>query len=52
MARMPHPSEVSGLLTEEEAEEAKEGARRFRESDQDRLEAARAAFASDTDDED
>ncbi|MFW5977893.1 MAG: hypothetical protein ACOCP2_01480 [Halohasta sp.] len=48
---MPHPSEVIGLLTEEEAEQAKEAVRQFREGHRDRLEAAREAFASDADED-
>lgn len=38
------PSDVSGLLTEEEAEDAKEAVDRLRERDRDRLDAASDAF--------
>lgn len=43
----PHPAEVAGLLTPEEAEEMKEAARRFREDSGDRKRRAREAFAED-----
>ena len=48
---MPHPSEVSGLLTEEEAEQAKEAVRQLRKQDRSRFEAAGEAFESDTDED-
>ncbi len=44
MTRGPHPSDVSGLLSEEEAEEAKKAVGRLRGRDRDRLDAARNAF--------
>lgn len=45
MTRGPQPSDVAGLLTEEEeAEGAKEAVRRLRGRDRDRLDAARNAF--------
>jgi len=44
MTRDPHPSDVAGLLTEEEAEDAKEAVNRLRGGDRDRLDAARSAF--------
>ena len=47
LTRGPHPSEVAGLLTPEEAEEMKEAAKKFRESDGDRKRRARNAFSSD-----
>lgn len=43
----PHPSEVAGLLTPEEAEEMKEAANQFRESDGERMRRAREAFSED-----
>ncbi|RQG98069.1 hypothetical protein [Natrarchaeobius chitinivorans] len=47
MTRGPHPSDVAGLLTEEEAEDAKEAVNRLRGRDQDRLNDARCAFESE-----
>ena len=44
MTRGPHPSDVAGLLSEEEADEAKAAAQRFRQGDSDRFDAARDAF--------
>lgn len=45
------PSDVAGLLTEEEAEDAKEAVDRLRRRDRDRLDAARNAFGDgDADD--
>lgn len=44
MTRGPHPNDVAGLLTEEDAEEAKEAVDHLREHDRDRLTAARNAF--------
>ena len=38
------PSDVAGLLTGEEAEDAKEAVDRLRRRDRDRLDAARDAF--------
>jgi predicted CopG family antitoxin len=43
----PHPSEVAGLLTPEEAEEAKAAVKRLRESDGERKRRAREAFSED-----
>ena len=47
MTRGPHPNDVAGLLTEEEAEDAKGTVRRLRGGDRDRLDAARNAFESE-----
>jgi len=47
MTRVPHPNDVAGLLSEEEAEDAKAAANRLRERDRDRLNAARSAFERD-----
>ncbi|CCQ33854.1 hypothetical protein HLRTI_003432 [Halorhabdus tiamatea SARL4B] len=44
MTRGPHPSDVAGLLTEDEAEDAKAAVDRLRGRDRGRLEAARSAF--------
>lgn len=44
MTRGPHPSDVAGLLSESEAEEAKAAVDRLREGDRTRLNAARSAF--------
>jgi len=44
MTRGPHPDDVAGLLTEQEAKEAKAAVDRFRGRDRDRLDAARGAF--------
>lgn len=46
MTRGPHPDDVAGLLTGEEAEDAKEAVGRLRGRDRDRLDAARSAFES------
>lgn len=46
MTRGPHPSDVAGLLTEEEAEDAKDAVEHLRGGDRDRLDAARSAFES------
>lgn len=51
MTRGPHPEDVAGLLTEAEAEDAKEAAERFRGGSRDRLDAARNAFEAEDDDE-
>ncbi|WP_149783815.1 hypothetical protein [Halorubrum aquaticum] len=48
MTRGPHPDDVAGLLTEREAEAAKEAVNRLREGDRDRLDAARSTFDSGT----
>ncbi|MDS0475747.1 hypothetical protein [Natrinema sp. 1APR25-10V2] len=47
MTRGPHPSDVAGLLTEEETEDAKEAVNRLRGGDRDRLDTARSAFESE-----
>ncbi|GAA1337766.1 hypothetical protein GCM10009647_080400 [Streptomyces sanglieri] len=47
MTRGPHPSDVAGLLTEEEAEDAKEAVNHLRGRDRDRLDDARCAFESE-----
>jgi len=47
MTRGPHPNDVAGLLTEEEAGDAKEAVKRLRGGDHDRLDAARSAFESE-----
>lgn len=44
MTRGPHPSDVAGLLSEDEADAAKEAVDRLRGGDRDRLDAARSAF--------
>jgi len=44
MTRGPYPGDIAGLLTEKEAEEAKEAVGRLRGRDRDRLDAARGAF--------
>lgn len=44
MTRGPHPRDVAGLLTEREAEEAREAVERLRGRDRDRLDAARSVF--------
>jgi len=51
MTRGPHPNDVAGLLTKEEAKEAKEAVNRLRRQDRDRLDAARDAFESGDADE-
>ncbi|MEF8802191.1 MAG: hypothetical protein V5A56_14385 [Halolamina sp.] len=51
MTRGPHPSDVAGLLTDEEAEEANKAVSRLRGRDRDRLTAARRAFDSEDTDE-
>jgi hypothetical protein len=47
LTRGPHPSELAGLLTDEEAAEAKERVEKLREGDADRLQRAREAFESE-----
>jgi len=47
LTRGPHPEEVAGLLSPEEAEELKSAVDRLREGDTDRKRRARDAFASD-----
>jgi len=47
MTRGPHPSDVAGLLSEDEATEAKAAVDRLRGGDGDRLENARQAFERD-----
>lgn len=50
MTRGPQPDDVAGLLTEDEAEEAKQAVRSLRKSDRHRFDAARDAFESDQSD--
>jgi predicted CopG family antitoxin len=47
MTRGPNPEDVAGLLSEKEAEEAKDAVRGLRGRDRDRLDDAREAFESD-----
>jgi len=47
MTRGPHPSDVAGLLSEDEVAEAKAAVDRLRGGDRDRLEDARSAFDRD-----
>jgi hypothetical protein len=47
MTRGPHPSDVAGLLTESEADAAKDAVARLRGGDRDRLDAARSAFETE-----
>jgi predicted CopG family antitoxin len=47
MTRGPHPGDVAGLLSEAEAEDAKEAVDRLR-GGRDRLDAAREAFEEST----
>lgn len=49
MTRGPHPGDVAGLLTEAEAEEAKEAAEELRSGDRSRFEAAEDAFGEESD---
>jgi hypothetical protein len=44
MTRGPHPRDGAGLLTDSEAETAKDAVARLRGGDRDRLDAARRAF--------
>ncbi len=44
IGRGPHPTDVAGLLSSQEAEEAKEAVNSLRERDSDRLDAARHSF--------
>ena len=44
MTRGPNPEDVAGLLTKDEAEEAKEVVKALRDRDRSRFEAAREAF--------
>ncbi|MFQ3476411.1 hypothetical protein HKK80_09160 [Halonotius sp. F2-221B] len=44
MTRGPDPSDVAGLLSETEAEEAKTAVQRLRSGDRDRFSTAREAF--------
>jgi len=43
----PHPSDVVGVLSEDETDEAKAAVDRLRSGDRDRLEDARDAFDRD-----
>jgi predicted CopG family antitoxin len=47
MTRGPHPDDVAGLLSESEAEEAKEAVERLRKRGRGRLDAARDTFESE-----
>ncbi|ERH06949.1 MAG: hypothetical protein J07HN4v3_02575 [Halonotius sp. J07HN4] len=47
MTRGPDPSDVAGLLSETEGEEAKAAVQRLRDGDRDRFDAAREAFDGD-----
>lgn len=47
LTRGPHPSDVAGLLSAEEAEELKEAVDRLREGDAERKRRARGAFSTD-----
>lgn len=49
MTRGPHPSDVAGLLTEEEAGDAKDAVRGLRGRDRNRLDAAHDAVRTDDD---
>lgn len=50
MTRGPNPDDVAGLLTEEEANEAKEAVSGLRENDHGRFAAARSAFEAEDND--
>ncbi len=47
MTRGPHPEDVAGLLSEAEADEAKEAVEGLRDRDESRFEDARKAFDSE-----
>lgn len=47
LTRGPHPSEVAGLLSPDEAGELKSAVDRLRESDAERKRRAREAFSTD-----
>lgn len=47
MTRGPHPSDVAGLLSEDEAEDAKAAIENLRGRDHNRLNAAREVFESE-----
>lgn len=47
LTRGPHPSDVAGLLTDEEVDEAKEIVEQLRKGDTDRLKRARETFESE-----
>jgi predicted CopG family antitoxin len=51
LIRGPNPEDVAGLLTSEEAEEAKETVEDLRDRDRSRFEAAREAFGGEGADE-
>jgi len=51
MTRSPHPSDVAGLLTDEEAEAAKEAVEGMRGRTRTRLDVAREAFEPEDADE-
>lgn len=47
MTRDPNPEDVAGLLTRDEADDAKEAVRDLRSRDRRRFDAARNAFADE-----
>jgi len=47
LTRGPHPNEVAGLLSPEEAAELKESVKGIRRSDHDRKDRARSAFSDE-----
>lgn len=47
LTRGPHPSDVAGLLSSSEAEEAKAAVERLRGRDSSRLDRSRGAFSGD-----
>ena len=51
MTRGPNPEDVTGLLTKDEAEAAKEAVEDLRDRDRSRFDAAREAFAGEDADE-
>jgi predicted CopG family antitoxin len=51
MTRGPNPADVAGLLTKDEAEDAKEAIKDLRDRDRSRFDAAREAFVGEGVDE-
>lgn len=51
MTRGPRPEDVAGLLTEDEAEDAKEAVKNLRAKDRSRFDSARDAFECEDADE-
>lgn len=47
LTRGPHPGDVAGLLSEADADEAKEAVERLRGRDRGRLDAARSTFETE-----